>query len=169
MLLRRQSQDQKKRYRNKKKIKNRKNRQRRYYSGKKKRHTMKSQVVVSKKSKKIICTDFSNGKKHDFSLLKDSKVHVSDKKKLIGDSGYTGIKKIHTNSEVPKKATKNHPLTKEDKRKNRELSSQRVFNEHVLASLKRFKIISERYRNRCKRFGLRFNLIAGIYNYELAA
>ncbi|NEQ87781.1 MAG: IS5/IS1182 family transposase, partial [Moorea sp. SIO2I5] len=26
---------------------------------------------------------------------------------------------------------------------------------------------SERYRNRRKRFGLRFNLIAAIYNYEL--
>ncbi|MEG3991611.1 IS5/IS1182 family transposase, partial [Microcoleus sp. S28C3] len=25
-----------------------------------------------------------------------------------------------------------------------------------------------RYRNRRRRFGLRFNLIAGIYNYELS-
>ncbi|MDJ0714945.1 MAG: IS5/IS1182 family transposase, partial [Prochloraceae cyanobacterium] len=31
-----------------------------------------------------------------------------------------------------------------------------------------FKILSDRYRNRHKRFGLRSNLIAGIYNYELA-
>ncbi|HEV8052481.1 MAG TPA: IS5/IS1182 family transposase, partial [Parachlamydiaceae bacterium] len=29
---------------------------------------------------------------------------------------------------------------------------------------KRFKIISDRYRNRRKRFGLRFILIAGIHN-----
>jgi hypothetical protein len=27
--------------------------------------------------------------------------------------------------------------------------------------------LSERYRNRRKRFGLRLNLIAGLYNYEL--
>jgi len=27
--------------------------------------------------------------------------------------------------------------------------------------------LAERYRNRRKRFGLRFNLIAGLYNYEL--
>ena len=33
--------------------------------------------------------------------------------------------------------------------------------------LKRFKIISDRYRNRRKRFSLRFNLLAGLYNYEL--
>ncbi|MBI3589838.1 MAG: IS5/IS1182 family transposase, partial [Candidatus Melainabacteria bacterium] len=37
----------------------------------------------------------------------------------------------------------------------------------VIGMLKRFKVISERYRNRRKRFALRFNLIAGVYNYEL--
>ncbi len=31
----------------------------------------------------------------------------------------------------------------------------------------RFKILSNRYRNRRKRFSLRFNLIAGVYNLEL--
>ena len=40
-------------------------------------------------------------------------------------------------------------------------------NENVRGMLKRFKIISDKYRNRRKRFGLRFNLIAGIYNLEL--
>jgi len=30
-----------------------------------------------------------------------------------------------------------------------------------------FRIIAERYRNRRKRFGLRFNLIAAIYNLSL--
>ncbi|BAQ64793.1 mobile element protein [Geminocystis sp. NIES-3709] len=39
--------------------------------------------------------------------------------------------------------------------------------EHVNRKLKIFKILSQRYRNRRKRFGLRFNLIAGIYNYEI--
>jgi hypothetical protein len=57
-------------------------------------------------------------------------------------------------------------LTKEDKKKNRELSSERVLNENVIGMLRRFKIIADQYRNRRNRFGLRFNLIAGIYNYE---
>ena len=60
------------------------------------------------------------------------------------------------------------PLTKEDKKKNHELASERVVNENVIGMIKRFKIISDKYRNRGKRFGLRFNLIAGIYNIELA-
>jgi hypothetical protein len=33
--------------------------------------------------------------------------------------------------------------------------------------LKIFRILSERYRNRRKRFALRFNLIAAIHNLEL--
>jgi hypothetical protein len=39
--------------------------------------------------------------------------------------------------------------------------------ENVIATLKRFKIIADRYRNRRRRFGLRFFLIAAIYNKEL--
>lgn len=74
---------------------------------------------------------------------------------------------MHKESEFPQKKSKNKPLTKEDKKNNRLLSSERVLNENVIGVLKRFKIIADRYRNRRKRFGLRFNLIAGIYNLEL--
>ena len=54
-----------------------------------------------------------------------------------------------------------------DKINNREISKNRVLNENVIAMIKRFKIVADRYRNRRKRFGLRFNLISGIYNFEL--
>lgn len=82
------------------------------------------------------------------------------------DSGYTGIKKLQKNSRLPKKSSKKKPLTKEEKKENQKVASERVINENVIGKLKRFKIISDRYRNRRKRFGLRFNLIAGIHNYE---
>jgi hypothetical protein len=39
--------------------------------------------------------------------------------------------------------------------------------EHVFAKLKKFKILAERYRNRRKKFGLRFNILVSIYNLEL--
>jgi hypothetical protein len=123
--------------------------------------------VVDKSSAMVICTNFAKGKTHDFRLFKESRVHIKENDKATTDTGYLGIKKIHSNTSLPKKKSKHNPLTKEDKIRNRELSSERVLNEHVLGKLKRFKIISDRYRNRRKRFGLRFNLIAGIYNFEL--
>jgi hypothetical protein len=147
-----------------KKYGRRKNRQKNYYSGKKKRHTIKQQICIS--GKKIISTQQDCGKTHDFKIYKKSKNHVHPDTKVQTDLGYQGIQKIHANSELPKKRTKKNPLTKEDKKKNREISSERVVVEHVFAFLKKFKIISQRYRNRRKRFGLRFNLICGIFNYE---
>jgi hypothetical protein len=124
---------------------------------------------VDGKNKKIICLFQSNGKMHDFKLFKESGVKLHPQTKLLTDSGYQGAQKIHNKTQMPKKRSKKHPLTKEDKRNNQALSSARVANENVIGMLKRFKILSERYRNRRKRFGLRFNLLAGIYNYELAS
>jgi len=59
------------------------------------------------------------------------------------------------------------PPSQADKQNNRRIASERVLDEHVIGKIKIFRIVSERYRNRRRRFGLRFNLIAGIYNFEL--
>jgi len=123
--------------------------------------------VVDKKTQQVICTDFANGKKHDFRLFKESKPLIHHKVKVITDTGYQGIQKIHNNSELPKKRSKKNPLTKDDKKNNRRLAGERAINENVIGMLKRFKIIADKYRNRRKRFSLRFNLIAVIYNSEL--
>jgi hypothetical protein len=123
---------------------------------------------VDKKSQQIICTAFANGKRHDFRLFKESKTQIHPAIGVVTDTGYQGLQKIHAKTQMPKKRSKKNPLTKEDKRNNQQLSRERVLNENVIGSLKRFKILSDRYRNRRKRFTLRFNLIAGIYNLELA-
>lgn len=124
-------------------------------------------MVVDKESQKVICTSFANGKRHDFRLFKESKVRIHATIKALTDSGYQGIQKLHANSELPQKRRKKYHLSKEDKIHNQRIASERVVNENVIGKLKRFKIIADKYRNRRKRFGLRFNLIAGIYNLEL--
>jgi hypothetical protein len=114
----------------------------------------------------VICLAFATGKRHDFRLLKESGVRVLPKTTITADTGYQGIAKLHANSLSPRKRSKRHPLSKEDKQFNHFVSSQRMANEHVIGRLKRFRILSERYRNRRKRFALRFSLIAGICNYD---
>ena len=122
---------------------------------------------MDKKTAKIICTAIAIGKRHDFRFLKESGVRFLEKIKVVTDSGYQGLQKIHTNTSMPKKKSKKQQLTLEDKKQNHEISSLRVLNEHVIGKLKRFKILADKYRNRRKRFGLRLNLISGIYNHEL--
>src|SRR6476469_4446678 len=145
-----------------------KKKQKKYYSGKQKYHTIKSQVLANTKSTEIICTAFSNGKMHDFSLFKKSKVRMNKEVELLGDKGYQGIKKIHNNSRIPIKRPKNKELSQAEKVLNRQLARERIIIENIHRSLNIFRILSSRYRNRRRRFGLRFNLIAGIYNYELS-
>ena len=86
---------------------------------------------------------------------------------MQADSGYQGIKNLHLNCEIPLKSTKKTPLTKHQKKENHLLSSSRVLVENVIRTLKIFRILAERYRNRRKKFGLRLNLIAAICNLQL--
>jgi hypothetical protein len=125
------------------------------------------QVVVNPSNRSVIATYQGTGRSHDFKLFKQSNLNLLASTQAITDSGYQGIKKVHTNSITPIKRKRGQKLTNEEKKYNRKVAQDRVLNENVIGSLKRFKIISDRYRNRRKRFGLRFNLIAGIYNFEL--
>ena len=58
---------------------------------------------------------------------------------------------------LPKKKVKDTLLARADKHYNQKLASERVLNENIIGSIKRFKIIANRYINRRRRFELRFN------------
>lgn len=142
--------------------------QKAFFSGKQKEHTFKTQVIIDQKTLKIICMAHGKGRTHDFCLFKSSGVKFSEILKVLADKGYQGIAKIHELSQTPIKKKKGKKLTKEEKQYNRQLNRLRIAVEHINRRLKIFKILSYPYRNRHRRFGLRANLIAGIYNYELA-
>lgn len=103
---------------------------------------------------------------HDFKLFKKSNLKVKPKTLILADSGYQGIHQIHRNAQIPKKKSKNKPLSKMDKQHNKQLSQNRIKIENVFAFIKRFKVFSTKYRNHGKRFGLRFNLFAAIINLD---
>lgn len=100
-------------------------------------------------------------------MFKESKVCLNSETNILADTGYQGISKLICKAIIPYKKKRNIPLTEEQKEFNHKLSSKRICIENVFSMLKRFKIISCKYRNRRKRFGLRFNLISGFYNWEL--
>ena len=68
---------------------------------------------------------------------------------------------------MPFKKPKNGLLSKLKRSYNRALGRERICIEHINRRLKIFKVLQARYRNRRRRFGLRCNLIAAIYNHEL--
>ena len=118
-------------------------------------------------TERILATDFCNGSEHDFQLFKNSRCTLAQEICLVADAGYQGLAALHANSQTPAKKSKFHQLSREQKSSNRALSQKRILIENIIRRLKIFRILSERYRNRRKRFGLRFNLIAAICNLEL--
>jgi len=120
--------------------------------------------MINYSTQEVITTAFARGKVHDFRLYKESKIGLLERIRCLADTGYQGLNKLHHNSETPTKKPKHNPLAPEEKRANRHLAQQRIFCEHAIRRLKVFRVLSERYRNRRRRFGLRFNLIASICN-----
>lgn len=145
-----------------------KKKQKEWYSGKKKMHTIKTQVEIGIKTMFIYSIAFAKGSVHDFKLFKECNCDYNPNVPLFIDLGYLGIEKIHKNSIIPIKSSKNHKLTKEEKWYNSEVSKNRIAVEHVNAYLKKFKIVSTRFRNKRKNFKLYMSLICGIYNFEVA-
>ncbi len=128
---------------------------------------MKAQIIIAEDTEQIAATFFGKGKTHDYLLFQLSRVRVGKHTRLRADLGYWGLQTQTVNVILPQKNSKLHRLSKAEKKANRELAGKRVKVENVIRRLKVFRILSERYRHRRKRFGLRFNLIAGLHNYEL--
>ncbi len=128
---------------------------------------MKTQLLVHAVSLEIFCTATGRGATHDFSLFKQSRTHIHPETVVKADAGYQGIRKLHSLAQTPKKASKLHPLTPEEKAANRVLARERIPIEHVIRFLKVFHILKDVYRHRRRRFQLRFNLIAALYNHTL--
>ena len=131
---------------------------------------MKFQVVIDRKTEIIICTELFKGKAHDGTIFKKT-TPVNPSILVLGDSGYRGIQKIHSNSQLPIRHKEDIAKLSEEqqvarKATNKKISSKRMKIEHVIGRVKNFKIVAEKYRNRRKRLLLRFNLICGLVNYE---
>jgi len=107
-------------------------RQHRYYSGKKKRHTLKTQIVAEKSTRRILCLAHGKGRWHDLRFFKESKACLHPDTKAVIDSSFQELQKMHVNSAVHKKHNKNNKLSKDDKRKNREISCEHVPCENII-------------------------------------
>jgi hypothetical protein len=146
-------------------------RKKKLYSGKKKQTTRKTIVLNDEKKKILVLTPTKSGRHHDKRLADKAQLaeNIPPDVALWDDTGFQGIQKIHPNTVMPKKSTKNHPLTKEEKENNTVISAIRIVSEHAIGGMKRMKAAADIYRNRLPNLDDTFSLIAaGIWNYHLA-
>lgn len=125
-------------------------------------------IFVNRKTRAIIAIAHDKGRIHDFEIYKETVgVAVLETIRFLADSGFQGIDRYHRNSVLPKKKSKYYPLSVAEKAENKRISRERMLIENVIAKFKVFKILSNKYRNRRKRYCLRMTLLCSIYNHEL--
>ena len=125
-------------------------------------------IVVCLLTGLILCVCCGKGRLHDFGLFKQAKLRVSPATAVYGDLGFKGLDKLHQNTILPYRAGRKHPLTKEQKKHNRQQASIRVAVEQVNRQCKIFRIVKDTYRGKHKNYGLNWNLVAAINNLKIA-
>lgn len=139
--------------------------QRRHYSGKKKRHTLKTEYIVTEAGRIASVSPSHPGSSHDLTIRREGPA-LPDEARLYADSAYQGYDRDHPEIDIPYKKRKKGELTKDEKEYNRGLGSFRVAVEHRIGRTKRFKILSDRFRNPLDTHHTKTAVIAGLVNIE---
>ena len=144
-----------------------------YYSGKKKAHTVKTQVVVDPCGRiEAVSDSVPGGANHDLPLLCGSGVleQLAAGEAAMLDKGYVGLKNYYPEVPVviPFKASRNHPLTEEQKEYNRGVARCRIVVEHTMAQLNRYTVLRQVFRAQQRgRHSLMVRVVAKLVNRRL--
>lgn len=146
--------------------------QKQNYSGKKKRHTRKHIAGVDQKKRVVVLSKAREGKLHDKRFHTEDNIaeHIPSEIPIEVDLGFLGLQNEYVNIKIPHKKPRGGELTEEQKAENRELSRSRVLCENAFAGVKRYRAVSEIYRNRKKDFDDHLMVTsAGLWNFYLEA
>lgn len=142
------------------------------YSGKKKRHTKKNLVLTNRKKRVLFLGQTHEGKKHDKAAADEAGVfdQIPADVTCWADKGFTGAQSSHPHKQIkiPKKKPPGQELSEEEKEKNKHISRIRITVEHAIAGVKRFRSVSEIFRNKTEQLEDQLMIIAcGLWNYHL--
>ena len=116
--------------------------QKKFFSGKQRAHTFKNSVISCSKGQDIIDVSVgARGPASDINLFRQQQAKFSPEQEFVGDKAYVGAARTTT----PMKKPKGRELTTEQQEENQEISSRRIFIEHLIRRLKIFRIAAETF------------------------
>jgi hypothetical protein len=123
--------------------------QKEYYSGKKKQHTFKGQVVTLPLGEDLVDVEVGRqGKTSDINIFREQQKKFNIEQRFTGDKGYQG----GINIKMPQKKPRGKELTDLQKDTNKEISSERIYVEHVIRLIKIFRAAKERFRMKGNKY-----------------
>jgi hypothetical protein len=143
--------------------------QRRYYSGKKKTHTIKNLIIGGLTTRTVTYLSATyEGRLHDKTIADDEHWVFPDDIALYKDSGFQGYEPDNVRTFQPQKKPQGQALTLRQKAQNRLIAKIRIVIEHILAGIKRCRIVKEVFRNTKACFDdLVMELACGLHNFRV--
>src|SRR5690606_15327047 len=150
------------------------------YSGKRSTHTDMALLLSDKMKKIYYVSRLYDGSNVDMGILKKEFLPGEGwfkKFKVLFDLGFVGVEKLYDFKELvigekKNRKSKNNPspkLSDEQKEKNLKVSRERIFVEHAIGRLKKFRILKNRCRLKCPKLKNQIiGICAGLSNYQLS-
>lgn len=110
-----------------------------------------------------------DGSVHDKKICDLQPLHLPEEINLWQDTGFLGHMPENVHVIMPLKKPKGKPLTEEQKKRNKEISSSRVIVEHAIGGAKRARIIKDKFRCHKLFFEDKVMLLAcGLHNFRIS-
>lgn len=118
--------------------------QRDLYSGKKKAHTEKNLMLGDEQTHQVayLSTTYG-GRLHDKSIADQESIRYPPHTTLIKDTGFQGYEPAGVHTIQPKKQMRGQWLSAVDRVANRLIAQARIVMEHILAGVKRCRIVKD--------------------------
>jgi hypothetical protein len=146
-----------------------KRRRKSYYSGKRKKHTVKTQYMVNSEGLILHKTDHRKGRKHDYDVYKNNHPITPIQVENVFDLGYLGVQNDFptVKSVLPVRKKKNVVLSAEETIFNRKHSQLRMIVEHTICKIKKFGIMSGKFRNRLRKYDNISDIVSALLNFRI--
>jgi hypothetical protein len=138
------------------------------YSGKKKDHTVKNNLIIDIEERLVryLSHTFA-GRIHDKRMCDEEDYTFPPGCVLFKDRGFQGFEPEKVCTYQPKKKPRNRELSAEDKAENKMIASIRILVEHVIAGVKRCRIVHDVFRNTKAQFDdLVMEIACGLHNFR---
>lgn len=85
------------------------------------------------------------------------------------DLGFLGVEDDYPKqkSSLPIKKEKGCKLTTEEREYNKNHSAKRMIIEHTICRIKKYRIMSDAFRNRLRKYDRISNMVSGLVNYRI--
>jgi hypothetical protein len=130
-----------------------------YYSGKQKQHSRKNQLIPLPQGLDIVDVVIGEkGPRNDSKLLEQTQAELPEDLAFVGDKAYIGRR----NTTTPQKKPPGGELTQAQKAFNKQVSQKRVYVEHLIRTVKIFRIAKELFRMRAPMYEAVIGCVCGL-------